>query len=151
MNQVNKNIIWFIIITENHVVCKVEGIESLWNDHWSIMKPAYFIIWFSFNNNFRFSIRWCSRLYSANMWSALAVWKQYNKMAILHFLLVNSTLIYILLFLVREVYEDLQEVEEEWNQFMVHVDTKLTSAKSHVLQEGQHVPHSLQIQTIRCQ
>ena len=72
-------------------------------------------------------------------------------MAILHFLLVNSTLIYILLFLVREVYEDLQEVEEEWNQFMVHVDTKLTSAKSHVLQEGQHVPHSLQIQTIRCQ
>ena len=26
-----------------------------------IMKPAYFIIWFSFNINFRFSIKWCSR------------------------------------------------------------------------------------------
>ena len=51
--------------------------------------------------------------------------------------------------LVREVYEDLLEVEEEWNQFMVHVDTKLTSVESTVLQEGQHVPHSVQIQTIR--
>ena len=29
------------------------------------------------------------------MWSTPAVWKQYNKMAVLHFLLVNSTLIYI--------------------------------------------------------
>ena len=27
----------------------------------SIMKPAYFIIWFSFNINFRFSIKLCSR------------------------------------------------------------------------------------------
>ena len=33
----------------------------MWNEHWSIMKPAYFIIWFSFNNNFRFSIKWYSR------------------------------------------------------------------------------------------
>ena len=33
----------------------------MWNDHWSIMKPAYFIIWFSFNINLRFSIKWCSR------------------------------------------------------------------------------------------
>ena len=33
----------------------------MWNYHWSIMKPAYFIIWFSFNINFRFSINWCSR------------------------------------------------------------------------------------------
>ena len=30
------------------------------------------------------------------MWSKSAVWKQYNKMAVLHFFLVNSTLIYIL-------------------------------------------------------
>ena len=30
------------------------------------------------------------------MWSTPAVWKQYNKMAVLHFFLVNSTLIYIL-------------------------------------------------------
>jgi len=77
---------------------------SMWNDHWSIMKPAYFIIWFSFNINFRFSIKWCSgpkKLYSANMWSTPAVWKQYNKMAVLHFILVNSTLIYILFSLPR--------------------------------------------------
>ena len=36
-------IIWFIVITENH----------------EIMKPAYFIIWFSFNIDFRFSIKGC--------------------------------------------------------------------------------------------
>ena len=30
-------------------------------DRWSIMKPAHFIIWFSFNVNFRFSIKWYSR------------------------------------------------------------------------------------------
>ena len=30
------------------------------------------------------------------MWSTPAVWKQYNKMAVLHFFLVNSPLIYIL-------------------------------------------------------
>ena len=30
------------------------------------------------------------------MWSTLAVWKQYNKMAVLNFFLINSTLIYIL-------------------------------------------------------
>ena len=30
------------------------------------------------------------------MGSTLAVWKQYNKMAVLHFFLVNFTLIYIL-------------------------------------------------------
>ena len=34
--------------------------------------------------------------YNTNMWSTPAVWKQYNKMAVLHFSLVNSTLIYIL-------------------------------------------------------
>ena len=39
------------------------------------------------------------RLYSINMWSTPAVWKQYNKMAVLHFFLVNSPLIYILFFL----------------------------------------------------
>ena len=32
----------------------------MWNDHWSIMKQAYFIIWFSFNINFRFFIKWYS-------------------------------------------------------------------------------------------
>ena len=31
-----------------------------------------------------------------NMWSTPAVWKQYNKMTVLHFFLVNSPLIYIL-------------------------------------------------------
>ena len=31
------------------------------SDAKSIEKPAYFIIWFSFNNNFRFSIKWYSR------------------------------------------------------------------------------------------
>ena len=34
------------------------------------------------------------------MWITPAVWKQYNKMAVLHFFLVNSTLIYILFSLV---------------------------------------------------
>ena len=67
----------------------------MWNDFWSIMKPAYFIIWFSFNINFRFSIKGPKRLYSINVWSTPAVWKQYNKMAVLHFCLVNSSL-YIL-------------------------------------------------------
>ena len=71
----------------------------MWNDHWSIMEPAYFIIWFSFNNNFRFSIKWYSRaqkvIYSINMWSTPAEWKQYNKMAVLHFFRVNFSL-YIL-------------------------------------------------------
>ena len=33
----------------------------MWNDYWSIMKPVYLIIWFSFNNNVRFSIKWYSR------------------------------------------------------------------------------------------
>jgi len=36
-----------------------------------------------------------NRLYSINMLSTPAVWKQYNKMAVLHFFLVNSSL-YIL-------------------------------------------------------
>ena len=39
----------------------MKDIESMWNDHWSIMKPAYFIIWFAFNINFRFSIKWYSK------------------------------------------------------------------------------------------
>ena len=39
----------------------MKGIESIWNDNWSIRKPTYFIIWFSFNINFRFAIKWCSR------------------------------------------------------------------------------------------
>ena len=55
-----KNIIWFIV-KRKIIVCKVKVIESMLNDHWSVMKPAYFIIWFSFNNNFRFSIKWYSR------------------------------------------------------------------------------------------
>ena len=44
----------------------------MWNDHWSIMKPAYFIIWFSFNINFRFSIKWCSR-------AQMVIWHKYVK------------------------------------------------------------------------
>ena len=32
------------------------------------------------------------------MWSTPAVWKQYNKMAVLHFFRVNSSLIYSILF-----------------------------------------------------
>ena len=63
------------------------------------MKPAYFIIWFSFNVNFRFPINDVpgpKRLYNTNMSSTPAVWKQYNKMAVLHFFLENSPLIYIL-------------------------------------------------------
>ena len=68
----------------------------MWNDHWSIMKPAYFIIWVSFNNSFRFSIKWYSRVDSKKMWSTPAVWKQYNKMAVLHFFLINSPLIYMI-------------------------------------------------------
>ena len=76
----------------------------MWNDHWSIMKPAYFIIWVSFNINLRFSkydVPGPQRLYSINMWSTPAVWKQYNKLAVLHFFLVNPTLIYILFSLVK--------------------------------------------------
>ena len=48
------------------------NIYSIWNDHWSIMKPAYFIIWFSFNNNFRFSIKWYSR-------AQKVIWHKYVK------------------------------------------------------------------------
>ena len=73
----------------------------MWNDHWSIMKPAYFIIWLIFNINLRVSLNDVprpKRLYSTNMWSTPAVWKQYNKMAVLHFLLLNSSLIYSILF-----------------------------------------------------
>ena len=64
------------------------------------MKPAYFIIWFSLNINFRFSIKWCSRAQKV-IWhkyvkyTCSMKWKQYNKMAVLHFFLVNSLLIYI--------------------------------------------------------
>ena len=72
---------------------------------WSLVnyKPAYFIIWFSFNINFRFSIKWYCRAQKViciNMWSTPAVWKQYNKMAVLHFFLVDAPLIYILFSLV---------------------------------------------------
>ena len=35
----------------------MKGKESMRNDHWSIMKPAYFIIWLSFNINIRFTIK----------------------------------------------------------------------------------------------
>ena len=59
MNKVNKkHHLIYGAITENH---RLKGIESMWNDRWSIMKSAYFIIWFSLNNNFRFSIKWYSR------------------------------------------------------------------------------------------
>ena len=54
LNEVKKNIIWFIVITENYRLwnlCEMI-IGQLWN---------YFIIWFSFYNNFRFSIKWYSR------------------------------------------------------------------------------------------
>ena len=70
----------------------------MWNDHWSIMKPAYFIIWFSFTIILDFlcnDISGPNRLYSINMWSTPAEWKQYNKMAVLHFFRVNFSL-YIL-------------------------------------------------------
>ena len=87
---------------KSSVVC----IESMWNDHWSIMKPAYFTIWFSFNINFRFSIKWYSRAQKVVQHKYVkfpAVWKQYNKMAVLHFFLLNSPLIYIL-FSLQTVY-----------------------------------------------
>ena len=70
----------------------------MWNDHWSIMKPVYFIIRFllililDFLQN---DVPGPKSLNSTNMWSALAVLKQYNKMAVLLCFLVNSTLIYI--------------------------------------------------------
>ena len=38
------------------------------------------------------------------MWSTPAVWKQYNKMAVLHFFLINSPLIYILFSMVLDRY-----------------------------------------------
>ena len=70
----------------------------MWNDHWSIMKPAYVIIWFFLTLILDFlynDILGPNRLYSINMWSTPAVWKQYNIMAVSHFFLVNSPLIYI--------------------------------------------------------
>ena len=39
------------------------------------------------------------------MWSTSAVWKQYKKMAVFHFFLVNSTLIYILFSLGLEEHQ----------------------------------------------
>jgi len=72
------------------------------------MKPAYFIIWFSLNINFRFSIKWYSRAQKV-IWhkyvkyTCSMKWKQYNKMAVLHFFLVNSLLIYILFSLVLQI------------------------------------------------
>ena len=41
------------------------------------------------------------------MWSTPAVWKQYNKMAVFHFFLVNSTLTYILFSLIKSLYANL--------------------------------------------
>ena len=71
-----------------------------WNDHWSVMKPAYFIIGFLLTLILDFlwnDIPGPKRLYSTNMWSTSPAWKQYNKMAVLNFFfLVNSTQIYIL-------------------------------------------------------
>ena len=68
---------------------------------WSLVnhKPAYFIIWFSFNINFRFSIKWYSRAqkviwhkyvkYTCSMETCTTKWPFYT-------FLVNSPLIYIL-------------------------------------------------------
>ena len=50
------------------------------------MKPAYYIILFQGPKGYR---------------STPAVWKQYNKMAVLQYFLLNSTLIYILFSLVK--------------------------------------------------
>ena len=70
--------------------------------HWLIIEPAYFIIWFSFNINFRFSINWCSRAQKVIQHKYVkytcSIWKQYNKMAVLHFLSKFHSNIYSLLF-----------------------------------------------------
>ena len=47
------------------------------------------------------------------MSSTSVVWKQYNKMAVLHFILVNSTLIYIPFFLVIS-YPGITRVPAFW-------------------------------------
>ena len=54
------------------------------------------------------------------MWSTIAVWKQYNKMAVLHFFLVNSTLIYILFSLIiSEFLVDIKHNQNRWYWFKV--------------------------------
>ena len=93
-----KSIIWFIVITENH---RLESGRHRVYVKWSLVKyetSLFHNLVFFYNDNFRFSIKWYSRaqrLYSINMWSTHSVWKQYNKMAVLHFFLVNFSL-YIL-------------------------------------------------------
>ena len=57
--------------------------------NYSNMKVGYFIIWFSFNINFRCSYKMMfqgPKSYIAQICgSTPAVWKQYNKMDVLHF------------------------------------------------------------------
>ena len=63
----------------------------MWNDHWYC--PAYFIIWFLLiliSDLLHNDIPGPKRLYSINMWSTPAAWKQYNKFP------VNFPLIFIL-------------------------------------------------------
>jgi len=45
------------------------------------------------------------------MWSTTAVWKQYNKMAVLHFFLLNSPLIYILFSLFMTLFNSCSILE----------------------------------------
>ena len=78
----------------------MKGVESIWNDNWS--------------NNFRFSKKWYSRV-SINMWSTPAVWKQYNKMAVLHFFLVNSPLyIYSILYANNPSFQSFKVCRKFW-------------------------------------
>ena len=80
----------------------------MWNDHWSIMKTAYFIILFSFNINFRFSIKWCSRAQKViqhNYVKYTYCMETVQQNGRFTLFLVNSTLyMYILFSLVKTAY-----------------------------------------------
>ena len=52
------------------------------------------------------------------MWSTPAVWKQYNKIAVLRFFLVNSPLIYILFSLIK-----INEIFWSWEKIMWIIKT----------------------------
>jgi len=78
---VNKNIIWFIVITENHRLLSEMIIGQLWNQPISLFGFLLILILDFLSND----VPGPKRLYSTNMWSTPVVWKQYNKMAVLHF------------------------------------------------------------------
>ena len=62
------------------------------------------------------------------MWSTPAVRKQYNKMAVLHFFLVNSTLIYILFSLAWifiDIGKKLQNISKKLNTFFQKIMCQL--------------------------